>query len=196
MDNKIKLITDSFGKEKFKYDEQIKDHTALAVGGPAKLFFVAHTPREIIRIVSEARKLKLAFLVFGTGSKLMISDNGFDGLLIKNRTKNIAVVGVKGKVSKMGVGVDEAFVEVDSGVSIKSLSEFLSKQGLQSEDLEDLPGSVGGNLFLNAHLQNKCKNIKVIPQDGEVEEIGVVDLSLGKHIILSAVFRFKSQNKL
>ena len=195
MENKIKLITDSFGKEKFKFDEPVKAHTALSVGGPAKLFFVAVQVREIIRIVSEARKLKLAFLVFGTGSKMMISDNGFDGLIIKNRTKNIAVVGVKGKVSKMGVGVDEAFVEVDSGVSINLLVEFLNKQSLQSEDLENLPGSVGGNLFINAHFQNKCKNIKVILQDTEEEDIEVASLSLSKHIILSAVFKFKSKKQ-
>lgn len=195
MDNKIKLITDSFGKEKFKFDEPIKDHTGLGVGGQAKLFFVAVTPREIIRIVTEAHKLKLPFLIFGTGSKMMVSDNGFDGLIIKNRTKKLAVVGVKGKVSKMGVGVDEAFVEVDSGVSINSLVTFLNQQGLQSQDLSSIPGSVGGNLFINAHLQNKCKNIKVITQESEIEEIKGEELSLRKHIILSAVFKFRSKNQ-
>ena len=195
MDNKLKLITDAFGKEKFKFNEPVANHTALKVGGPAGLFFVAVAPREIIRIITEARKLKLPLLIFGTGSKMMVSDHGFNGLVVKNRTKNIAVVGVKGKVSKMGVGVEEAFVEVDSGVSINSLTEFLDKQGLQSEDLSDIPGSVGGNLFINANLQNKCKNIKVITQDSEIEEIKAEELSLRKQIILSVVFKFKSKKQ-
>lgn len=193
MDNKIKLITDSFGKEKFKFNEQISDHTILKVGGLAKLFFVATTPREIIRIVTEARKLKLPFLIIGTGSKIMISDNGFDGLIIRNRTKNVAVVGVRGKVSKSGVGVDEALVEVDSGVGIGMLVEFLMKQGLFSADISNLPGSIGGNLFISRYLQSKVKNIKVINQETEIEEIEVDDLSLKKHIIVSVVFKFNAK---
>ena len=192
MDSKLKLITDTFGKEKFKTDEPIADHTVLGVGGPARLFFVAVTPKEIIRIVTEARILKLPFIIFGTGSKLMVSDYGFDGLIIKNRTKNTSVVGVKGKVSKTGIGVAEAFVEVDSGVAINTLADFLRKQKLLADDFMGLPGSVGGNLFINANLQKDCKNIKVITQEGDVEEIEVQNLSLRKHIILSAVFKFKS----
>lgn len=192
MDNKLKLIVNSFGKEKFKFDEPIMDHTALKIGGPAKLFFVAVHVREITRIVTEVRKLKVPFLIFGTGSKLMVSDYGFDGLILKNRTKNIAVVGVKGKVSKKGIGVEEALIDVDSGVSMVTLSQFLDKQSLQGEDIKNLPGSLGGNLFINANLQNKVKNIKVINQYTEVEEIESSELSLRKHIILSAVLKFKS----
>lgn len=194
MDSKLKLITDAFGKEKFKSDEPIAGHTALGVGGPAKLFFVAVTQREIVRVVTEARKIKLPFLIFGTGSKMMISDHGFDGLIIKNRTKNLVVVGVKGKVTKVGVGVAEAFVETDSGVGISTMVDFLDKQGLESSELSDLPGSIGGNLFINSDLQKRCKNIKVILQDGDIDEIEPHELSLRKHIILSVVFKFKSKD--
>jgi len=196
MDNKLKLIADTFGKEKFKFDELVADHTALKLGGPAKLFFVAVTSRELARIVSEARNLKIPFLIFGTGSKMIVSDHGFNGLVIKNRTKNMAVVGVKGKVSKQGIGVEEALVEVDSGVGVITLAQFLDQQNLSTIDLIGLTGSVGGCLFINANLQKKCKNIKVILQDGDVEEIEGSELSLGKHIILSAIFKFKAKNQI
>ena len=193
MENKLKLIVNTFGKEKFKQNEPISDHTALKVGGPAKLFFVAVTQREIFRIVTETRKLKIPLLIFGTGSKMMISDNGFDGLIIKNRSKNISVVGVRGKVSKIGVGVDEALVEIDSGASISFLIDFLNGQNLQVEDIQGLPGTLGGNLFINSNLQNKVKTIKVINQYSEIEEINAKELSLRKHIILSAVLKFKAR---
>lgn len=192
MDNKIKLITDSFGKEKFKFNEPIKEHTALGVGGPAKLFFVAITPREITRIVIEARKLKIPFLIFGTGSKMMISDYGFDGLVIKNRTKNLSIVGVKGKVSKSGVGVDEVLVEVESGVSINKLVDFLKHQGLRSDEFSNLPGTIGGGLLLNKFLQDKTQSVKVLNEVDEEEDITSDQLNLRKHIILSVIFKFKS----
>lgn len=193
METKLKLILDTFGKEKVRVGEEIAPHTSLGVGGCAKLFFVALTQNEIIKMVETVRMLKLPFIIFGTGSKIMVSGNGFDGVVIKNRTKKISVVGVKGKVSKSGIGVEEALVEVESGVSTKNLVEFLEKQNLLSDDIVNLPGSFGGNLFINANLQKKCKNIKVINQDGEIEQIGAESLSLRKHIVLSAVLKFKSK---
>ena len=196
MENKLKLITDTFGKEKFKVDEPVSNHVESNAGGPAKLFFVAHSPREIIRIVTEARKLKVPFLVFGTGSKILISDHGFNGLVIKNRTKNITVVGVKGKVSSKGVGVEEALIEIDSGVSMSALIEFLSKQGLRSEEFLGISGTLGGNLFINSYLQSVVKHIKVLNKEVEVEEIRVNDLSLRKHIVLSAVLKLYAKRRI
>ncbi len=123
MDSKYKLIVDSFGKERFKFNEPLKNYTASKIGGPAKLFFIAFTESELIRIIDMCRELKLPYFLFGTGSRILISDSGFDGLVIKNRTKEIHTVSVKGKVTKFGIGVEEAAVEVSSGVSINKFIE-------------------------------------------------------------------------
>jgi UDP-N-acetylmuramate dehydrogenase len=191
MDDKVKLIADSIGRDKVKLDEPLKEYTALQSEGRAKLFFIAFTTQEIIRINELARDLKVPVLVFGTGSKF-ISKKGFEGLVIKNRTQNINIVGVKGKVSRNGIGVDEAMVEVEGGVSIKKLVEFLNKQGLESSEIASSPGTIGGNLFLSLPLQRRVKSIKVI-EEGDIEEIEAKQLILQKHIILSAVFKFKSK---
>lgn len=193
MDNKVKLIVDTFGKDRFKFNEEVKNYSALGVGGPAKVFFIAFTTGELTKVISICRQLKILYFVFGTGSKIMISDNGFDGLVIKNRTKNISVVSVKGKATRYGIGVDEALVEVESGVSISKLTEFLSVQDLDILGFSGIPGSIGGNLFLNRFLQSKLKSIKVYNLEGDIEEIGTESLSIKKHIILSAVFRIKAK---
>lgn len=191
MDSKYKLIVDSIGKDKFKFDEPMKNYTYSGMGGNAKLFFIAFTSRELVKIITMARELKLPFFLFGTGSKMLLSDVGFDGLVIKNRSKDIHTVSVKGKVSKFGIGIEEALVEVDSGVSLKKFAESLSKEGLQSYDFSTLSGSVGGNLFLNNFLQRLAKSIKVLDQRSNIWEIEPKELSLKKHIILSAIFRIK-----
>ena len=100
MDEKIKLIADSFGLARVKFNELLSYQMASGLGGPAKLFFIAFTTEELTKIISMAKDLKLPLMVFGTGSKMMISDQGFEGLVIKNRTQLIKIVGVKGKVSK------------------------------------------------------------------------------------------------
>lgn len=193
MNDKIKLITDSMGVDKFKMNQPLSEFTALKVSGPALAFFVAFTQSEIIRIVGFCRDLKVPFLLFGTGSKMMISDNGFNGVVIKNRTRNMKVLSVKGKVSKLGIGVDEALLEIESGVSMNIFADFLNKQRLNFEEFVNIPGSIGGNLFLNMSLREKTQDIKVLEQDLTTAMIKPRDLSLSKHIILSATFKIKAR---
>lgn len=194
MDSKFKLIVDSFGRDRFKFNEPLRDYTALSLGGPAKLFFIAFTTAELITLIKMCRELKLPLFIFGTGSKIMMSDLGFEGLVIKNRTKNIKTISVKGKVMKWGIGVEEALIEVDSGVSINKFCEYLESQGLESREFTNIPGSIGGNLLLNRFLQSKAKSIKVLDYASEIETVSGETLSFKKHIILSAVFRIKAKN--
>ena len=194
MGDKFKLIVDYFGKDRFKFNEPLKAYTSLNVGGPVTILFIAFTPTELIKIIKMCRELKLIYFIFGTGSKIMISDNGFEGLVIKNRTKNIQTISVKGKVTKFGIGVEEALIEVDSGVSMNKFVEFLQSQNLSSDLFGGIPGSIGGNLFLSKFLQNSTKSIKVLDSRSEIDEISADNLSLKKHIILSAVFRVKAKS--
>ena len=194
MDNRFKLIVDSFGSNRFKFNESLKDYTALKSEGLAKVLFIVFTSSELIKIVKMCRDLKLPFFIFGTGSKIIISNLGFDGLVIKNRTKNIKTVSVKGKVTKTGIGVEEALIEVDSGVSIGKFGEFLDSQNLSAEGFIGLPGTIGGNLFLSKFLQNMSKSIKVLDSDCEIDEISANNLSLKRHIIISAVFKIKARS--
>ena len=192
MENKFKLIIDSFGKDRFKFDESLKDYTALGVGGKAKLFFVAFSAQELVKIIDMSRQLNLPYFLFGSGSKIMISDQGFDGLVIKNRTKNIQTVSVKGKVTKHGLGISEALIEVESGVSINMFIQVLQSQGLSTQGFSLMQGSIGGNLFFSKLLQSMIKSIKVLDLNSQIDEIAVESLSPKKHVILSAVFRIKA----
>lgn len=195
MDNRIKLIVDSIGSDRFKFNEPLKDYTALKIGGPAKVFFIAFTENDLLKIISMCRDLKVPYFLFGTGSKIAISDNGFDGLVIKNRTKNIQTVSVKGKVTKFGIGVDEVLIEVEGGVSMSKFTEYLNSEKLESEEFEHMPGSIGGNLFVSRFLQNRAKSIKVLDPQSEIEKIAVETLRMREHIIISAIFRIKAREK-
>lgn len=195
MDEKIKLIVDSFSKDRIKLHEPLKYHTALKSMGEAELFIIAFTAQEIIRIVKMSRQLKVPFFIFGTGSKIMISDQGLKGVVIKNRTSGVVIKGIKGKVSKSGLGVDEALVEVESGTSINKLVEFLKKQKLIWQDLEGMAGTIGGNLFLNADLQKRVKSIKILDEFSDMEEIEIDKLRIRQHIILSVVLVCKALDK-
>lgn len=193
MDEKAKLIIKTFGENRVKLNEPLLDHTFLKTKGRAKLFFIAFTLREFIKIIETCLELKVPFLILGTGTKVAISDKGFEGMIIKNRTGNISVVGVKGKVSRSGLGVREALVEVDSGISVKKLAQFIKDQGLECVEIEKIPGTIGGNLFFNKSLQEKLKTAKVLNRDGLEAKLQAKDLNFRTHIILSGIFNFKAK---
>lgn len=193
MDTKLKLIADTFGLDKVKFNQPLSEFTALKVGGLASLFFIAFTQKELLRMIEFCRDLKVPFFVFGTGSKMMISEKGFLGVVIKNRTKNTKIISIKGKVGKGVIGVESALIEIESGLSMNSFVEFLDKQGLQSSTFINSSGTLGGNLFINQDLQEKIESVKILDKDSNIEEISIDRLSLQKHVILSAVLRIKSK---
>lgn len=196
MDEKLKIIAKTFGEEKFKFNESLKYHTFLKKGGIAGLFSVCFTQKEIIKFVTVCNELSVPFIIYGTGSKIIFSDKGFDGIVLKNRTRDINTISVKGKVTRAGIGVEEAIIEIDSGVSIEKLVEYLDKENLLSEGFGGIVGTVGGNIFVSKILQNASKSIKVLGSNLEIEQIDPLELRLGEHIVLSVIFKVKAKIEL
>ena len=61
----------------------LKDYTTFQIGGPAKYFFIAETNEDLIKAVKIAKKLKLPIFILGGGSNILVSDKGFNGLVIR-----------------------------------------------------------------------------------------------------------------
>ena len=61
----------------------LKNYTTFKIGGRAKYFYIAKNKEDLIRAITLAKKMKLPFFILGGGSNLLISDRGFNGLVIK-----------------------------------------------------------------------------------------------------------------
>lgn len=193
MEEKIKFLVNNLGFARLKEDELLKYHTYNQLGGTADFFYIATTQRELEQILKMVFDLKIPYLILGNGTKLVLPENGFRGLVIKNRTGIIKIGGVKGKVSPTGIGVEEALVEVDSGVSINKLNEFLQKQHLRSlQGISSLHSSVGGSIFLDPVLQEQTQKIKIW-EDNEIKEIESEELKRDGQVVLSVVLKIKAQ---
>lgn len=192
-EDKYKLIIKSLGEERVKIQEKLAYHTFTKKGGPADCFFIATSQKELIQALDIAHQLKVPFFIIGGGSKILISDEGIKAFVIKNRSGNIKINGIKGKVGKFGLGVDEALIEVDSGVSLSKLNDFLKVQNLKEIDTFSTKNStIGSIIFLDNNIQNMSSNIRVW-EDGEVLEVDSIDLKRNKHIVISAVLKIKSK---
>ncbi len=191
MEDRLKLLIQSFGEERFKRNEELIHHTFSKSKGRAECFYIATTQNELIKILDTSSELSIPYFVFGSGTKLLVSST-LKGLVIKNRTSGIKVAGVKGKIVQTGIGVEEAFIEADSGVSLGKLNEFVKKEKLKEIDgFSSLHSTIGGAIFLDPLLRGATQSLKVW-HEGEVLDIKLPELKRD-HIVLSVIFKFKAK---
>lgn len=134
-------------------NEPLSKHTYFKIGGPAKLFFSAKNVNAFKLALETAHHFQIPFLVLGQGANVLISDKGFDGLVIKNAAEEVKLVGIKGTIDKTGKGIKNALIWSASGTLMNRLARFTLDQGLEGlEFLLSIPGTVGGGLKINAHF--------------------------------------------
>lgn len=123
---------------KFKKNIPLKKFTTYKIGGPARYFFDAKNKDEIVWALQEAKKSKLNVFILGGGSNLLVSDKGFNGLVIKVQLANYKLQGEK--------------ISADAGISLAKLALECANKGLSGlEWASGIPGAtLGGAIFGNA----------------------------------------------
>jgi UDP-N-acetylmuramate dehydrogenase len=156
-------------------DEPMSKHDSLRIGGPATLFVVADTVKQLVGAVLFARRRGIPHIVLGNGTNMLVGDYGIDGLVIHNRTRDISH-----KVLDDGNSV----WSVASGVLFSRLARITCDQGWTGlEWSNSVPGSVGGGVISNAGAHGKeivddLLSIEVLTLEGEVERWPVDRLGL------------------
>lgn len=194
MDEKFKIIVSLLGSERVKLGEKLFHHTYTKLNSEAEGFYIATNQRELVEVLNLVYELKIPFFVIGSGTKFLTKKKIIRGLVIKNRTSSIKIGAIKGKVSLSGIGIEEAQVEVDSGVSVNRLNEFLNEQNLKLlQGISSSLSTIGGAIFIDSNLQYLSQQIKVWDK-GDIETIDILSLDRKKHVILSVVFKVKARN--
>jgi UDP-N-acetylmuramate dehydrogenase len=131
-----------------KKDIELSSYTTLGIGGPAKYLREVKTQKEIISLIKTCKKNNINYIVIGEGSDLLVSDHGFDGLVIVNKVRRI-----KHK--------RENFV-VQAGTNLQKFIDYVIKNGYQGiEKMSGIPGSVGGAIFGNAGAYGQTISDKI-----------------------------------
>ena len=121
----------------------LADKTWFKVGGPARFFCEPTSAAEFHQAVAWAQEQRLAVFVLGEGANILISDAGFDGLVIRPALRNILIHD----------GAEQSvMVTAEAGVSLPDLITFcLDKNILGLEEFSGIPGTVGGSVYINLH---------------------------------------------
>ena len=148
------VIKNTLGTLRVHENEPLSKHTYFRIGGPAKLFFEAKSTEDLKLALTCAFENKIPFVVLGLGANVLVSDKGYDGLVIKNHAEGIKLVGLKGTINKTGRGIKNASVLAASGTLMNQLARFTIDQGLEGlHFLLSVPGTIGGGIKINAHFE-------------------------------------------
>lgn len=112
-------------------------YTTFKIGGLAKYFFEAKTKEEIIEAIKWAKEQGLKYFILGGGSNVLISDQGFEGLVIKIKNQKL--------------NIKDNEITAEAGLPLVQLIDFAAKSGLAGlEWAAGIPGTVGGAIRGNA----------------------------------------------
>jgi len=117
--------------------EPLRHHTTFRIGGPADYYFAAHVPDQLVAALRAATELGIPVFLLGGGSNLLVSDEGFRGLVVRNACDAIEF---DGTAAHIGCGAD--FLDLIYQCRDRELSGLEFAAGI--------PGSVGGALYGNA----------------------------------------------
>jgi UDP-N-acetylmuramate dehydrogenase len=126
--------------------ELLSEHTTLRLGGPAARFVEAHDEQELIDAVAAADAAGEPLLVLAGGSNLVVSDDGFDGTVVK-----VATRGVRSDVEAgSGPSCGGAMVTVAAGETWDDfVARAVASEWVGVEALSGIPGSVGATPIQN-----------------------------------------------
>jgi len=168
--NQLKDLLNEFN-ENVSFNYSLKKKNWFNIGGKSKVFYKAESLKELVNFLKKIKNKEKIFTI-GAGSNTLISDNLFDGIVIKlgKSFNNISLL-------------DENIIIAGSAVLDKNLSNFAADNSLSGfEFLSCIPGTIGGGIRMNAGCFNReFKNILISVQ--AVDELGNIVTIPSKDII-------------
>lgn len=164
--------------------------TWFRLGGPARWLCRPRDTDELGRLVRRACDAEVPLKVLGGGANVLISDDGFDGVVVR-----------LDQPAFRQVQRGNSHVRAGAGVDLMRLSKECSEAGLSGlECMAGIPGSVGGAVRMNAggrfgEIAAVVREVDVLHPDGRHEtwarerlEFGYRHSNLHNVIVLSVTF--------
>ncbi|PWB38282.1 MAG: UDP-N-acetylenolpyruvoylglucosamine reductase [Parcubacteria group bacterium] len=122
---------------KFKKNIALSKYTTFQIGGPTDYFIEVKNIDEVLEAVKWAKENKQNILPLGGGSNIVISDQGFRGLVIKLGLDRLEI---RGETATAGAGVVVSYL----------INQTLDRDLVGLEFMAGIPGTVGGAIRGNA----------------------------------------------
>jgi len=115
----------------------LSQRTRFGIGGPATLYVEAASESAFCAALEVAQSSGMKYSVIGSGTNLIVSDQGFDGIVLRFTAADISH--------------DGAMVQAQAGAELQTLVDYSIEHGLRGlETMTGIPGSVGAAIYGNA----------------------------------------------
>ncbi len=159
----IKKITSSARERGCKVLERepLSAYTTFKIGGPAAAVIFTQRLRSLADLIKECLEYGVPYLILGNGSNLLVSDDGYDGIVFK----------LEGEFKKISL-LEENTIFCGAGVSMAKLCKFALDHNLSGLEFAwGIPGTVGGASYMNAgayggEMKDVIVSASYIAQDG------------------------------
>ncbi|HEV7784365.1 MAG TPA: UDP-N-acetylenolpyruvoylglucosamine reductase, partial [Thermoanaerobaculia bacterium] len=88
---KLEELCNALGRDRVRRGEILAPYTTFRIGGPADLFHEPRSAGELAAAILAARRLEVPFFLLGLGANVLIGDQGFRGLVIRNQARGIEI---------------------------------------------------------------------------------------------------------
>ena len=193
-----RLCAAAGGAGRGKKEEEMKKHTTFRVGGPARYFVSPAGEEELAAVLQLCRKEGMPYYILGNGSNLLISDQGYDGVMIL-----------------MGDGFMElkksdTLWECGAGLLLSRIAkEALADSLTGFEFAAGIPGTLGGAVVMNAgayggEMRDIIRSVRVMDPKGHILELDASQMDFGyrhscvaenRYIVLSAKLELQRGEK-
>ena len=173
-------------------NEPLSQHTRFALGGPVPIFADTESEDAFVSAVAALSAGATPWTVIGQGSNLVVSDRGYDGIVLRYRGAALRRDGER--------------VSAQTGATLQSLVDFTLENGLEGLDkMTGIPGYVGAAIYGNAGAYGQSTSDTLgsvrFVEDGRVREFSTAQCefryrdSIFKRrkdwLLLSAVFHLR-----
>lgn len=171
-------------------NEPMSKYTSFRIGGPADYYLEPLDKEDVVRLITYLQEQKIPYVMIGSGSNLLISDEGIRG----------AVVNIEKGLNK--ITADGNTVVAEAGVKMAKFVDFCIQRGLKGvEMLPGIPGTIGGAIIMNAgayggEISDHLVKVEVL-RGGNVVSVAKTEAGFAyrrsgfaRDVILSASFEF------
>lgn len=145
----------------------LKPYTIFKIGGRARYFCEVDSLDDFKEALSWVTENNLSFFILGAGSNVLVADDGFNGLVIRNKASQIYIDGLE--------------VKAEAGASMARMVAEVTKTGLTGfEWAIGIPGTIGGSVRGNAGcFGSEIKDILESVEVFDIEKFKSPDVKSG-----------------
>lgn len=169
----LEILQKLVGTEQVWAQEPMKKHTTFRAGGCARYLVEPGDVQQLSAVVNACREQKVPYYVVGNGSNLLVSDAGYNGVII-HLFKNMSEIRTEGN-----------HMILQAGALLVRAARTACREGLSGlEFASGIPGTVGGALVMNAgayggEMKDVVSRVTVLTSEGEPREYTKEQMAFG-----------------